>query len=158
MKPGKLPIIIFGIILAIILIIAASVVVRAYNRDKGVIPDVSESSSLTTRDISKIQEKYDTEDRKKEFKELAEKIHLAVANKLLDGSVTTDDTLSVEIAKINIMFTTSDWEYIKVDYPKFWVGLWHLDKTGKLSFKFKYKDLEPSWITDETVSQFITQN
>lgn len=143
----KLPIYIFYIILAVILVIAVSVVVYSYNKDKVVVPDNNITYELTDKNMESIKEQYNSETKKQEFITCYKDIELKVANKLLDGSVTKETELKEEITKINKMFKSNDWSYIGYKTTNYWMGTWMLDDTGKLSFTFKYEKIKPDWAT-----------
>lgn len=144
----KLPIYIFYIILAVIIIIAVSVVVCSYNKDKVIIPDNNITYELTDKNMESIKEQYNSETKKQEFITCYKDIELKVANKLLDGSVTKEEELKEEIDKINNMFKTQNWSYINYESTNYWMGTWMLDNTGKLSFTFKYEKIKPDWAID----------
>ena len=45
-----------------------------------------------------------------------------------------------------------------MDNPTYWNGTWSVDNKGKLKFKFSNKKIEPDWISDATVSNFVIAN
>ena len=146
------PIYIFSVILIAIVTIAISVVVYSYNKNKVIVPDVGYTEELSLENLTKIKEQYDTANKKTEFIELCSEIELAVANKLLDGSVTNDEELA---SAVNAMFNTNDWTYIGVEYPTYWMGSWGLDKEARLKFSFLDDNIKPSWTQDEDVVKYM---
>lgn len=148
------PIYIFAVILIAIVSIAISVVVLAYNKDKPVIPD-KYIEVLSSNDMSKIKTAYEGVGKKEEFLNLCASIELAVANKLLDGSVTNDQELAVAIGKINNVLVSNDWSYLGIEDTTYWMGKWQLDTNGALSFTFQEERIKPNWAQDEDVKKYI---
>lgn len=149
------PIVILIIVLIAIASIAIGIVVVSYNENKPVNPDVSLVDALSSNDMGKIKAKYDTKDCKEEFIAVCESIELAVANKLLDGTVTNETELQNEILNINKMFLTNDWSKLGLEFPSFWMGTWSLDSTGAVKFSFANDEIKPNWIQDEDVNKYI---
>ena len=151
----NIPIIIFGIILIAVLSIAIGIVVSKYNEDKPVEPNINLIGAMSFNDMTKIKEKYEDEEKKQEFLALAKKIELAVANRLLDGTVTNNEELSQSINEINIVLKESDWSSLSLDYPTYWIGTWEVNEKGAISFKFADNNIKPSWADDEQVKNYI---
>ena len=148
------PMIIFIVILIAIVIVAISVVVSVYNKNKSVVPDNS-IDVISSNDISKIKTAYEVQGKKQEFLELCGKIELAVANKLLDGTVTNDQELAEAIKDINTVLSTDDWKYLGLQASNYWMGSWSLDTKGAIKFSFKDASIKPNWADDEDVIKYI---
>lgn len=148
------PIYIFAAILIAIVSIAISVVVMMYNKNKPIVPDkyIEVSSS---NDMAKIKAAYEEEGKKQEFIYLSKSIELAVANKLLDGSVTTDEELLTAIKKINNVLASEDWSYLGLEVSTYWMGKWELDSKGLVRFTFQDEAMKPDWAKDEDVKSYI---
>ena len=148
------PLYIFGVILIAMLIIAISVVVSQYNKNKPIVPgkylEVSSSN-----DMAKIKETYDSEEKKQQFLQTCEDIELAVANSFLDGSVTNDIELVSRIQKINGVLKSDDWSYLGLQMPDYWMGEWRLDEKGSVTFTFQSENIKPDWAQDEDVKKYI---
>ena len=151
----KTPIYIFYIILAVVIITAVGIVVCSYNKNKIVVPDNNISYELTKKNMETIKEQYNTNVKMEEFLNVYKEIELKVANKLLDGTVTTNKELKEEIKKINEMFKTADWSYIDFNYDDYWMGNWQLDENGMLTFTFKYEEIKPDWVNNENIKKYI---
>lgn len=148
------PIYIFAIILIAVLVIAISVVVSQYNKNKPIVPNKA-IQVVSSNDAQKIKNAYETEGKKEEFLSLCERIELAVANKLLDGTVTNDGELAQAITKINSVLKSDDWSYLSLESSSYWMGEWKLDSKGTLTFTFQNSDMKPSWTKDEDVKMYI---
>ncbi|MBQ8043945.1 MAG: hypothetical protein IJ272_07350 [Clostridia bacterium] len=148
------PIYIFAVILIAIVTIAISVVVSVYNKNKPIVPDkyIEVSSS---NDMAKVKAAYESEGSKQEFLELCSRIELAVANKLLDGTVTNDEELAAAIKKINEVFMTDDWSYIGLEASTYWMGKWELDSKGAVTFTFQDSNMKPNWAQTEDVKKYV---
>lgn len=148
------PMIIFIVILIAIIIIAISVVASVYNKNKSVVPNNS-IDVISSNDMFKIKAAYEVQGKKQEFLELCGKIELAVANKLLDGTVTNDQELEEAIKDINIVLSTDDWQYLGLQASNYWMGIWSLDAKGALKFAFKDASIKPNWSNDKDVVKYI---
>ena len=148
------PIYIFAVILIAIVTIAISVVVSVYNKNRPIVPD-KYIEVLSSNDMSKIKAAYNSEDKKKEFLVLCESIELAVANKILDGSVTNDEELAKAIQKINEGLKSEDWAYLGLETSKYWMGQWVVDSKGAITFTFQSNNIKPDWVQDEDVAKYI---
>ena len=148
------PIYIFAAILIAVVTIAISIVVSVYNQNKPIVPD-KYIEVLSSNDMAKIKTAYETEGKKQEFLELCSRIELAVANKLLDGTVTNDEELATAIGKINNVLKTDDWSYLGIESSTYWMGKWKLDSKGMLAFSFQDENIKPSWVQDEDVKKYI---
>lgn len=148
------PIYVFGIILIAIVSIAISVVAFQYNKNKPIVPS-KDITVVSSNDMLKVKTAYETEGKKQEFLELCSKIELAVANKLLDGTVTNDQELETTINKINNMFLTDDWSYIAIEANNYWMGNWKLDAKGALTFSFQNENIKPNWTQDEEIIKYV---
>lgn len=142
-------------ILVAVVIIVTSIVMHSYNKNKTIIPDVTHSKVLENSELAQIKAQYDREGISEEFVQVYKKIELAVANKLLDGTVTSEEQLKLEVKKIDKMFKTDDWSYLGIDMPRYWMGIWGLDNTGKLYFSFEYEEIVPVWVNDIEVKEYI---
>lgn len=148
------PMIIFIVILIVVIIIAISVVASVYNKNKSVVPDNS-IDVISSNDMFKIKSAYEVQGKKQEFLELCGKIELAVANKLLDGTVTNDQELAEAIKDINTVLSTDDWKYLGLQASNYWMGNWSLDAKGAIKFSFKDTSIKPNWAKDKDVVKYI---
>ena len=142
------------LILIAIVIIAISIVASNYNKDRSIVPDVS-LGVLSSENMIKVQEKYDTEENKEKFILLAKDIELKVANIILDGTVTNDAELQDKIQYINGILKTKNWTALGIEYPTYWMGIWSLDSKGNLLFTFEDESIKPSWAKDTQCSKYI---
>lgn len=148
------PIYIFAVILIAIVTIAISVVVSVYNKNKPIVPD-KYIEVVSSNDMAKVKIAYEAEGKKQEFLDLCSKIELAVANKLLDGTVTNDEELAAAISEINKVLLTDDWSCLGIDSSTYWMGKWELDSKGVVTFKFQDENMKPDWAQDEDAKKYI---
>ncbi len=135
-------------ILAAIIIIAVSILMLSGGKDEKNTFGIENTENLTEEQMLKIKEQYESKENKEEFERLYKNIEQTIAAKFLDGSITSDEELRLEIDKLNKMFKSSDWDYLELIYPSFWLGTWSLDSKGKLYFTFKSESLTPNWVKD----------
>lgn len=148
------PIYIFAAILIAAVTIAISVVVSYYNKNKPIVPD-KYIKVVSSNDMIKIRKAYEAEGKKQEFLELCSQIELAVANKLLDGTVTNEQELANAISKINSVLLTDDWTYIGLEASTYWMGTWVLNEKGAVTFTFSQNEIKPEWTQDEDVKIYV---
>jgi len=151
----KAPIMIGIAILVAVVVTVTSIVVRSYNENKSIMPDATYNKQLSKTNLENIKKQYERDGVDSEFEEVYKNIELAVANKMLDGTVTSDSELKAEIAKLNNMFKTDNWSYLGIEFPKYWMGTWSLDETGKLYFAFSYEEIKPVWTSNVEVREYI---
>ena len=145
------------IILAAIIIIAVSILMLLGGKkdSKTVIPNAEITDNLTEEQMLSIKTQYEQEGNMEEFEDVFNNIEQAVAAKFLDGTITSDEQLKLEIDKVNKMFKSSDWDYLDIIYPSFWMGTWSLDSKGKLYFTFANKSLTPDWVKDIEMKDYV---
>lgn len=143
------------IILAAIIIIAVSILMLSGDKEEKNIYNIENTENLTEVQMQSIKEQYELKENKAEFEKLYKDIEQAVAAKFLDGTITSDEQLKLEIDKVNKMFNSSDWDYLELIYPSFWLGTWSLDSKGKLYFTFKDSKLKPDWVEEIEIKEYV---
>lgn len=143
------------IILAAIIIIAVSILMLSGDKEEKNIYNIENTENLTEVQMQSIKEQYELKENKAEFEKLYKDIEQAVATKFLDGTITSDEQLKLEIDKVNKMFNSSDWDYLELIYPSFWLGTWSLDSKGKLYFTFKDSKLKPDWVEEIEIKEYV---
>ena len=98
------------------------------------------------------------ENTKASFIELKKSIELKVANLMLDGTVVDDESMEEKIEDINSLLEKEKWDKLDITCNVEFAGTWKLDENGMLKFKFDSKGVEPSWIGDTDVSEYIIEN
>lgn len=155
MNEKRFILIIFGAI-ALTIIISVIVGVNVHNANKGlelnVDTEYSEENALRAKEI------YNTEDMKDEFLNAVQDISQAVSARLLDGRVTDNASLEASIKNINSVLASNSWDTLNTVRPTKWIGIWYLDSMGFLKFRFLNKTLEPDWVHDESVSDYVVLN
>ena len=92
------------------------------------------------------------------FVEMKNTIELKVANLMLDGSVTDNNSMEEKIEDINNLLENERWDKLGIIYNEEIKGNWSLDESGMVKFKFESKDVEPSWIVDTDIKEYIIKN
>lgn len=110
----------------------------------------SSSSNVATQTVE--------ENTKESFIELKKSIELKVANLMLDGTVIDDESMKEKIEDINSLLEKEEWDKLEITCNVEFAGTWKLDENGMLKFKFDSKELEPSWITDTEIKEYIIKN
>ena len=149
----KAPLIIGLVILVIVIILV--LVVPVADEDNNLMNSVKSGRELSKEEMARLKLQYEGESVALEFENDYKKIELAVANKMLDGTVTSEQELQDTIAKINDMFKGEDWTYLNLEFSDYWMGTWSLDNTGKLYFTFYYEEIKPEWVKTVSVKDNI---
>ena len=125
-------------VFSIVVIISVIIIVVSLNKKI----EINDST-----DISKLNAtKYCTE--------IQEKIGMYIIN----NSTLDDTSFENLISKLNENLADNNFSIIGMDNPTYWNGTWSVDNKGKLKFKFSNKKIEPDWISDATVSNFVITN
>lgn len=98
------------------------------------------------------------ENTKESFIQLKENIELKVANLMLDGTVIDDESMEEKIEDINNLLEKEKWDKLEITCNVEFAGTWRLDKNGMLKFKFDSKGIEPSWVEDTEIKEYIIKN
>lgn len=144
----------------IALTVAISVVVgvTVYNRNKLFVLDASSDEYLEEENALKAKNMYDAKDMKEEFITTAKELSNVVYSKILDGSITDEQSLKKFIEQYNKVLDTDNWENLGLEYPSKWIGKWYLDNNGFVKFKFATNTIEPEWVNDTDVQDYIVVN
>lgn len=148
---------VFGIIgiISIAIIIALICVIYGINQEERFVLNANEYKE---ENALKAKEQYESEDAKQKFIQQAEQISASIYSKMLDGSIIDETGLSTSIAAYNTILLSNNWDRLGLDYPVQWIGTWFLNEQGFLKFKFKSESIEPNWVNDEDVSDYIELN
>jgi hypothetical protein len=139
-------------ILVAVVIIVAGIVLLLNNKEDNLS---NGNMEITNEKMLEIKESYEVSGKSEEFVILYNTLETAIANKFLDGTITTDEAFQEEINKINNILKTSNWEYLDVAYTDFWIGVWNLDSKGKLYFTFANDGIKPDWINETEIKEYV---
>ena len=116
-------------VFSIVVIISVIIIVVSLNK-KIEINDSTDISKLNaTKYCTEIKSEYNKDENK---------------NKFIDDCNKIQEKIAMYI--------------IEMDNTTYWNGTWSVDNKGKLKFKFSNKKIEPDWISDVTVSNFVITN
>ncbi|MBR5228172.1 MAG: hypothetical protein IKV94_06020 [Clostridia bacterium] len=146
-------------VFAIILAISITVIISAF----AVANSLSENNEMALdytveENASKAKLLYDELEMKNEFLSIAKTLSDNVYSMLLDGTVVDDAGLNKKISSYNSILATDNWNTFGLEYPENWLGKWYLNKQGIVKFKFASKEIEPGWINDSDVVDYIEVN
>lgn len=75
------------------------------------------------------------------------------------NNVSNDKNIEKLIDEVNTIFSSNDWSTIGLKKNAKWRGSYRIDKsTNALIFKFENKDIEPTWVEDNSISYMIEKN
>lgn len=145
-------------VFSIVIIISVIVIVVSINK-KIEINDTTDISKLNaTKYYEEIKSEYNKDENKDKFIEDCNKIQEKIGMYVINNSTLDDMSFEKLISNLNEKFENNDFSFLDMDNPTYWNGNWNVDKKGKLKFKFSNKKIEPSWISDTMVSDFVIAN
>ncbi len=145
-------------VFSIVIIISVIVIVVSINK-KIEINDTTDISKLNaTKYYEEIKSEYNKDENKDKFIEDCNKIQEKIGMYVINNSTLDDMSFEKLISNLNEKFENNDFSFLDMDNPTYWNGNWSVDEKGKLKFKFSNKKIEPSWISDTMVSDFVIAN
>ena len=145
-------------VFSIVVIISVIIIVVSLNK-KIEINDSTDISKLNaTKYCTEIKSEYNKDENKNKFIDDCNKIQEKIGMYIINNSTLDDTSFENLISKLNENLSDNNFLIIEMDNPTYWNGTWSVDNKGKLKFKFSNKKIEPDWISDVTVSNFVIIN
>lgn len=145
-------------VFSIVVIISVIIIVVSLNK-KIEINDSTDISKLNaTKYCTEIKSEYNKDENKNKFIDDCNKIQEKIGMYIINNSTLDDTSFENLISKLNENLADNNFLIIEMDNPTYWNGTWSVDNKGKLKFKFSNKKIEPDWISDVTVSNFVITN
>lgn len=144
-------------IIAFLLLIVILIIISV--NKKVVIDSSTNIIELNEKKYSKqIKEYYDNEEVKNQFVNeyitLENQIWMYIYNNINDNN-----TIELLINEVNQILESDDWSILNIQKYTKWSGTYHMDSySNTLLFKFKTKDIEPSWILNEEINYMFEKN
>lgn len=155
---NKFYVIIVVAFVAILLVIALSIVLSSLKEK----PVFNDNMDVTHMNISKnagnIKNQYQKDGQEQKFLDEYDKIQNAVGSYAIDNTTMDKDSFKDIIKKLNNILSKDDWKDLNIEKPNYWSGKWSADDSAKLKFKFSEKDIEPSWVSDDKISDKVIKN
>ena len=145
-------------VFSIVVIISVIIIVVSLNK-KIEINDSTDISKLNaTKYCTEIKSEYNKDENKNKFIDDCNKIQEKIGMYIINNSTLDDTSFENLISKLNENLADNNFSIIEMDNPTYWNGTLSVDNKGKLKFKFSNKKIEPDWISDDTVSNFVITN
>lgn len=145
-------------VFSIVVIISVIIIVVSLNK-KIEINDSTDISKLNaTKYCTEIKSEYNKDENKNKFIDDCNKIQEKIGMYIINNSTLDDTSFENLISKLNENLSDNNFSIIGMDNSTYWNGTWSVDNKGKLKFKFSNKKIEPDWISDATVSNFVITN
>ena len=145
-------------VFSIVVIISVIIIVVSLNK-KIEINDSTDISKLNaTKYCIEIKSEYNKDENKNKFIDDCNKIQEKIGMYIINNSTLDDTSFENLISKLNENLADNNFSIIEMDNPNYWNATWSVDNKGKLKFKFSNKKIEPDWISDVTVSNFVIIN
>ena len=145
-------------VFSIVVIISVIIIVVSLNK-KIEINDSTDISKLNaTKYCTEIKSEYNKDENKNKFIDDCNKIQEKIGMYIINNSTLDDTSFENLISKLNENLADNNFSIIEMDNTTYWNGTWSVDNKCKLKFKFSNKKIEPDWISDVTVSNFVITN
>lgn len=128
--------------------------------NKGInITDETDISKLDAKKNSEqIVSKYNENGMKDKFLTDYDAVQTGVAMYMLNNMSNESDSLENILSSIRQDLESETFKILGTTKPNNWNGKWTITDSGTLKFKFSSKNIEPTWINDEGMSNKIILN
>ncbi len=145
------------VIAIFIILVIITILICVCSKKK--ISDSTNVSKLNSSKYSKqILQEYEKDGMLDKFIEDYENIQTSIGMYILNNSTMDSDSFTNISNSLNKELKSDTWKSIELNRPTTWNGEWKIDDEGKLKFKFDTKEIEPSWVKNENVTEKILLN
>lgn len=145
-------------VFSIVVIISVIIIVVSLNKKIEINYSTDISKLNATKYCTEIKSEYNKDENKNKFIDDCNKIQEKIGMYIINNSTLDDTSFENLISKLNENLADNNFSIIEMDNQTYWNGTWSVDNKGKLKFKFSNKKIEPDWISDVTVSNFVITN
>ena len=144
----------------IILVIFVVIVVTGIKLiSKVEVTSNTDIASLNANRYSKeILAEYEKDGIKDKFIEDYDLVQGAIGLYIMNNYTSDENSFKNIINELTTILKKDDWSKLDIEKPIFWNGNWTIDGEGYLTFTFKSKDIEPSWINSEDLTGKVILN
>lgn len=146
------------IIIVVLIIIFLIIALIALNKKED-ISKVEDYSVLDTDKYSReLLDEYNKNESKEKFLSDYDLVQGAVGLYIMNNSTLDNNSFESIIVNLKEILKKEEWSKLDIDIPKYWNGFWSVTDDGIVKFKFGSKDIEPSWINDEELTNKLKFN
>lgn len=146
------------IIISIIILFIIVLVILLLNKKENIDENTDISNLNVKKYTSEIKEAYELDGKKDKFIEDYYYVQNGVGMYILNNSTLDNNSFESLLDKLNKTLAKKDWSEIEMEMPTSWNGKWSVNEKGNVKFKFSNKDIEPSWLSDESVKSLVELN
>lgn len=144
-------------IVAIVLIILAFLFLLGIFNKK--IDSNTDLSKVNAKKYSEqILNQYEKDGMKENFLEYYDKLQTAIGMYILSNSTLDSNSFRNISDTLNNNLKKEDYSALGVEKSTVWNGYFSVDSNGVVKFKFKNKEIEPSWVKDNDLQAKIILN
>ena len=159
LKNNRVQTIILLIVLLMVIMFFVITLVKVSNKPKIVLDDTTILTTLNINEYSlEIVAMYNREGQLELFKNEMDRIQNIIGKYIIENMTISDEAQKELIKGINKELKKDTWKEILNNKSTYYVGDYSVDENGNLKFKFKIKEIEPTWINDASISKYIILN
>lgn len=159
LKVNKMQTSLISIAVVVAIVLLAFALVNLFSKPKITINDKTNFEEI---DLSKYSAQvlamYNRDGQAELFEKEMSRIQTAVGKYLMTNMTMEEESLQSVMEEISKELESDNWNNILSNRSTYYLGTYSLDENANVKFKFKSKDIEPSWINDENVSKYIILN
>lgn len=125
-------------------------------------PKIDSTTDLSKVNANKYSEQiliqYEKDGMKENFLEYYNKLQTAIGMYILSNSTLDSNSFSNISNTLNDDLKKEEYSTLGVEKSTVWNGYFSIDSNGIVKFKFKNKEIEPSWIIDSDLQSKIILN
>lgn len=143
-----------------ILLFALLVILVYTNSNKKISIDENTDISKLSSDkySSEIVNLYNRDGQLDEFLIEMNRVQSLVGIYLISNSTLKENSFSELIKTLNKEINNDKWVDLNSEKSKYYNGKYTIDDSGNLKFKFASKEIEPDWISSDSISRYIILN
>ncbi len=126
---------------------------------KIVIDEYTNIAELSSNKYSKeIIQLYNRDGELDTFLKEMNRVQSLIGVYVISNSTLKESSFSDLVKNLNKEINNNEWIKLNSSKSIYYNGQYTIDDSGNLKFKFGSKNIEPSWINDESIRRYITLN
>jgi hypothetical protein len=148
-----------GIKVAMLILVLLVILIYTNLNKKIVIDEYTNISKLSSNKYSKeIVNLYNRDGQLDMFLNEMDRVQNLVGVYVISNSTLRENGFSDLIKTLNKEINNDKWVKLNSEKSKYYNGKYSIDNDGNVKFKFDTKKIEPSWVSNESISRYIILN
>lgn len=150
--------IIFMIILAVVFVLLSIPIYFKLNK-KLLIDDNTNICKLNSNKYSKeIINLYNRDGELDKFLKEMNRVQTLVGTYIISNTTLNEELFNQLIKTLNKEINEEKWVTLDSEKSKYYTGVYSVDKSGNIKFKFSSKNIEPDWINNQKIVRYVILN